>query len=256
MDDARLGSAIRVVRIREKRTQAEVAKAAGVRRYDVSRVERGSFDHLPIGALRAIAAVLGIWIGMVPNWRGAALDRVLNSAHTALQEAVIRFIEEIPGWVTRAEVSFSIAGERGVVDVLAWHARTRTLLIIELKTLVVDPADLVRTMGRRTRLAHQIALSQGWRPDHVASWVVFTDTRTNRRQVAHHRDLLKVLGGLDGRSVRAWLRSPIEPMSAMSFWHEPNAVVVQHVRRATGKPLQVAGSARESRRGAVSQRRP
>lgn len=32
------------------------------------------------------------------------------------------------------EVSFSIYGQRGVIDILAWHAATRSLLVIELKT--------------------------------------------------------------------------------------------------------------------------
>jgi transcriptional regulator with XRE-family HTH domain len=247
MDDAKLGAAIRAVRIRSKTTQAEVAKAAGVRRYDVSRAEQGKLNHLPVGALRAIAAAVGMWIDLAPNWRGANLDRLINGAHVALQEAVLRYLNGVDGWIALPEVSFSIDGERGVIDVLAWHAGTRTLLIIELKTLLVDPADLAKTMGRRRRLARAIAATQGWAPTQVATWVIFTDTRTNRRRVAGHRDLLQVLVGLDGHAVKSWLRSPSGPMSALSFWDEPAGIVRQHVssRRPRGaRPNPVAKAAR------------
>jgi transcriptional regulator with XRE-family HTH domain len=233
VDDAKLGAAIHAVRIRSKMTQAEVAKVAGVRRYDVSRAEQGKLNHLAVGALRAIAAAVGMWIDLAPNWRGANLERLINGAHAALQEAVLRFLNGIDGWVALPEVSFSIGRERGVIDVLAWHAATRTLLIIELKTLLVDPADLAMTMGRRQRLALEIASTQGWAPVHIATWVIFTDTRTNRRQVTEHRDLLQVLVGLDGRTVKSWLRAPTGPMAALSFWDEPMAMIRQ---RISGKP--------------------
>ena len=37
------------------------------------------------------------------------------------------------GWQTRSEVSYSVYGERGSIDVLAWHAPSRTLLVVEVK---------------------------------------------------------------------------------------------------------------------------
>ena len=45
------------------------------------------------------------------------------------------------------EVSFSIYGERGVIDILAWHPGRRALLIIELKTDIVDVNELVGRGG-------------------------------------------------------------------------------------------------------------
>lgn len=230
MDDARIGSAVRAVRIRAERTQADVAKAASVRRYDVSCVEQGKLGEMSLSEVRRVASALGMWIDLTPNWRGTNLEHLVNGAHTSLQEAVLSFFDGRAGWVARPEVTFSIFGERGAIDILAWHAATRTVLVIELKTLVVDPADLVKQTGRRLRLATEIAATQGWHARDVASWVIFTDTRTNRRQVAKHRTLLQGLADLDGRAVRSWLRAPSGPMSALSFWDEPMAVIRQHVR--------------------------
>ena len=230
MDDAQIGSAVRAVRIRSNLTQADVAKAAFVRRYEVSCLEQGKFNNMTVGMLRRILRAVGMWIDLKPNWKGVNLERLVHGAHTALQEAVLAYVNGLEGWVGRPEVSFAVHRERGVIDVLAWHEATRTLVIIEIKTLLVDPAELVAKMGQRSRLALQIAATQGWRPKQVATWVIFTDTRTNRRQVGEHRELLQGLAQMDGRQVRAWLRSPTGPMSALSFWDEPKAVIKQHVR--------------------------
>ena len=70
------------------------------------------------------------------------------------------------------EVSFSIWGERGVIDLLMWHPGRRALLIIELKTEIVDTGELLGTMDRRVRLARKIAEERGWDPLTVSSWIV------------------------------------------------------------------------------------
>lgn len=231
MDDAQVGSAVRAVRIRAERTQADVAKAASVRRYDVSCIEQGKLGGMSLSEVRRVASAIGMWIELKPNWRGTQLVHLVNGAHTALQEAVLSYLDGRAGWVARPEVTFSIFGERGAIDILAWHAATQTVLVIELKTLVVDPADLVRQMGRRSRLATEIAATQGWHARDAASWVIFTDTRTNRRHAAEHRALLQGFADLDGRTVESWLRAPSGPMSALSFWDQADAVIPQQVRR-------------------------
>ena len=57
------------------------------------------------------------------------------------------------GWLFAPEVSFSVYGERGVIDLLAFHPASGCLLVIELKTAIIDVNDLVGTMDRRCRLA-------------------------------------------------------------------------------------------------------
>ena len=43
-----------------------------------------------------------------------------------------------------------------------WHEPTRSLLVIELKTELVDLQETVGTLDRKVRLATQIAHEQGW----------------------------------------------------------------------------------------------
>ncbi len=51
-------------------------------------------------------------------------------------------------WLAQPEVSFAIYGERGVIDILAFHPRSRALLVIELKTGIVDVQALIGTVDR------------------------------------------------------------------------------------------------------------
>jgi Holliday junction resolvase-like predicted endonuclease len=76
-------------------------------------------------------------VDVTPRWRGGELDRLLNARHAQLSGNVLRWLER-SGWQVAPEVSFSIYGERGFIDLFAWHAPTRTLLVIEIKTEIVE----------------------------------------------------------------------------------------------------------------------
>jgi hypothetical protein len=52
-------------------------------------------------------------------------------------------------------VSFSIFGERGLIDILAFHQPTGMLLIIELKTeLMLDPCTVRRSAFSPSAFEH------------------------------------------------------------------------------------------------------
>lgn len=125
--------------------------------------------------------------------------------------------ERLVDWEIAPEVSFSIYGERGVIDVLAWHGPSRTLLVVELKTEIVDVNELMGKADQRRRLAGKIAADRGWHAAAVAVWVVVADSRTNRRRLAAHQTVLRAAFPVDGRSVQSWLRAPSRPLAALSF---------------------------------------
>lgn len=218
MDDVRIGNTLRVIRIRKRLRQSDVARRAGTSRETVSRLERGWFGRVPYDTFRSVATALGIRADVRLRWQGGDLDRVMNAAHAALHKALGRYLGGHTGWARRHEVSFSIYGERGVIDILAWHAGTRSLLIIELKTELVDPQDLVATMGRRIRLGARIVEQFGWAPLSVSAWVVVVDGSTNRRRCDQHAGLLRTTFPSDGRNMRRWLRAPSGTIYALSFW--------------------------------------
>jgi transcriptional regulator with XRE-family HTH domain len=238
VDLAGVGARFRAVRIKKGWRQQDVADQAHVSRTMVSRIERGRFGNLPLDDLLAVARALGVRV----DWKlisiDVDLDRLMNARHSGLHESVARDFLSFAGWTLVPEVSYSIFGERGIIDILAWHAGSRTLLVIELKTAIVDVNDLMGKMDQKQRLAAVIARKRGWNPLHVAAWVIVADGATNRRVVARHRTTLRAAFPTDGRSVRGWLRNPSDPVRVLSFWSNAHAVsgkrgfaTVRRVRR-------------------------
>ena len=163
----------------------------------------------------------------------------LSGRHAALHEVVARRFGELPGWRYEPEVSFAQFGERGVVDGLGWHVGTRSLLIEELKSQIVDPSELMGTVDRKRRLAADIVRERGWRPLTVSVWVAVADTRTNRRTLARHAAVLRAKFPADGHAIAAWLRNPVDRIDALSFLsvapqdgRSGGSVAVRLVRRA------------------------
>jgi transcriptional regulator with XRE-family HTH domain len=152
MDDQRLGATLRAVRIRRRLRQADVAALASVSPMAISRMERGHLDMTSVQVLRKVASQLEVRIFFNGSWRGGDLDRLVNAGHSAIHGAVAALFDRDTGWQLAPEVSFSIYGERGIVDLLAFHAESGTGLVIELKTEIVDVQELVGTLDRNDAL--------------------------------------------------------------------------------------------------------
>jgi transcriptional regulator with XRE-family HTH domain len=224
VDALRLGTVSRTLRIKRGWRQEDLAVRAGVTRSDVSRLERGLIGVLDVDVVVRTIAALGGRLGFTVFWHGGDLDRLLNARHSALHESVAHLLKSSPGWEIAPEVSFAIRGERGIIDILAWHASTKTLLVIELKTELVDLNELLGTIDRKRRLAPTIARDRGWSPLRVAVWVVVGDSKTNRRRAQAHASMLRSALGSDGRTVRTWLHRPITSLACLSFWSNAHGV--------------------------------
>lgn len=194
---------------------------AGVSHATVSLFERGHCDTLSMAAIRRIAGAIDMRVDMVGRWRGGDLDRLLNRKHSALAESVAASMHHA-GWVVEPEVSFSIYGERGIVDQLAWYASSAHLIVVELKTQLVDINELLGTLDRKRRLARQIAKSRGWDPAIVSVWLIVSDTCSNRRHARNHATLLRSRLEFDGRQLRKLLRQPTSAQSGLAFWADSN----------------------------------
>jgi hypothetical protein len=182
-------------------------------------MERGHLGSQSMGSIRTVCAALEIRVELMAHWRGGDLDRMLNRRHSGLHESVARRLRTtVPAWILAPEVSFAIYRERGVIDILAWHPGRRALLVIELKTDIVDVNELVGTLDRKRRLAAQVAKGRGWDPVSVSAWLIISEGRTNRRRVAAHEAMLR--GALPDSAVtlRRWLRDPVGSVGALTFW--------------------------------------
>lgn len=222
MTDLQLGRVFRAVRIHRRMRQADVARLARTSPSSVSRIERGQVGGMSFDVIRRVGGVLEIRLDLVPSWRGGDLERVVNARHSALHERLAERLGRAPGWVSAAEVSYSIWGERGVIDRLAFHPELRMLVVFELKADLGDPAGLVAQVDRYRRLAPEIARGRGWEAATVSCWAVIADTNTNRRRLASHAELLRGSFSADGRQLADWLRNPVERVDGLTFLSYPH----------------------------------
>ena len=217
MDDARIGSILRAIRHGKAWRQEDVGRRAGVGPDVIGRVEGGRIEGVTLATLRKVGAALGAQIVVSVRWRGAEVDRLLDEGHAALVAAVIDVLSAA-GWECHPEVSFSVYGERGSIDVLAWHAASRSLLVVEVKTELVSLEETVRKLDAKVRLAPKIVEGRfDWKPRSRSHLLVLPATSTQRRRVAGNATVLDLAVPQRGAAVRSWIRAPVGSIGGLLF---------------------------------------
>lgn len=217
MDVVQLGLAFRAVRRHLGLRQSDVARRAGISQQRVSDLERGHVGRMSIEDAERLYGVLGARLTLMVSWRGAHLDRLLDEDHAAICRSFAEALRQF-GWSVLAEATFSIYGERGSIDLLAWHPATRTLLVVEVKTELVSAEETLRRHDAKMRLASQIGRDRfGVAPASIGGLLVVADTMTNRRRVSRLNSLLDAAYPQRGADVRTWLRTPAGNLRGLVF---------------------------------------
>lgn len=215
-----------MLRKRQRVRQRDVAERAGVSRAKVSRLECGLIAGLQVGDVARCFEVLGARLELVAAWHGAGLDRVLDEGHARLTGQVARLLREL-GWLVEVEVTYSHYGDRGSIDLLAWHAAAQMLLVVEVKTELGSVEGLLRPLDVKSRLAPSIARDRfGWPAGGVAKVVVLPEERTVRRTVERQSAVMLTALPARSREVRQWLRAPGAPFSGLWFLSPDRSVSV------------------------------
>jgi transcriptional regulator with XRE-family HTH domain len=207
MDDRRLGMAVRARRHQRGWRLEDLAAAAGVGPGVCGLLERGYVIRLSVRTTRAILGAVDLPLLWDIGWQRQEIDRLLDADHARLAADVASLLAGA-GWLVRSEVSFNHYGDRGRIDLLAFHPQLRVLLVIEIKTAVIDAQDMLGRLDVKARVAGGVALSLGWtRAALVVPVLVILDGTTARR---HVRSLDPLLGRytLRGHAALSWLRSP------------------------------------------------
>jgi transcriptional regulator with XRE-family HTH domain len=201
-------------------TQRTLAANAGVSQSVIARVERGGAGAEKLATIDRIASALGATTFLDIRYRGGLVDRLVDRAHAQLVEHVSGVLRAA-GWIVELEFSFNVFGERGSVDVLAWHPATKALLIIECKSGLHDLQALLHALGRKLRLVPDVIRQQrGWDPVVVGRVVVVTATSANRRLVETHRSIFEVSFPARTVAVKRWIRRPVGPIAGLWFVEE------------------------------------
>ncbi len=194
-----------------------ISRRARLSQAVVSRVERGKAASVRLGKVLHLVEALEASVDLGLRWRGGDLPRALNAGHAAMHEAAARSFRRHPDWTAVPEATFAIYGERGAIDVLAFHPWSRSLLVVELKTQIVDVQGLIGAVDRYRRLGPRVAAARGWRPAAVSSLVLIRDTTTNRRAVSAHGAVLRAAFPLERRAMGQWLRNPSGAVNGLAF---------------------------------------
>ncbi len=197
--------------------QADVAGKAGVSQSVVSRIERGQIDGMTVGQLEQVAAVLEVRLFLEARWMRGELDRLVDGAHAGVVEHVVERLRSA-GWETEVEFGFNEYGERGSVDVLAWHPTERILLIVEVKSRLTDLQDTFASYARKVRLVPGIVRrDRGWDPAHVARLLVLPGTTANRTVVSRHAASFDSVLPERMPAIRSWILRPRGAIAGIWF---------------------------------------
>jgi transcriptional regulator with XRE-family HTH domain len=242
VDPVRVGHAVRALRLRRRWRQVDLADRLGISRSTISRLEAGRLDRLPVRVLDDVVRALDATLELRVRWNGEALDRLLDQAHAGLVEGFVARLH-VSGWITEVEVSYSIRGERGSIDVLAFHAASQVVLVAEVKSVVPDSQATLAGIDRKARLAPEIARERGWSCRGVSRLLVIGDSSTARRRVEALATTYRTTFPMSGRDVHSWLRRPGASISGLLFlpFAQPthgrtSTTGMQRVRRARASP--------------------
>jgi transcriptional regulator with XRE-family HTH domain len=160
LNDAELGGVVRALRHQRGWRQGDLAARAGVSASLIGLLERGSAGALSVRSVRRIGSALDIRLAWDAGYRGAELARLRDADHARLAEWLARQMEPF-GWTVVPEASFNHYGDRGRIDLLAFHPATHSLVAVEIKTVIAEIQDLLGTLNTKERIAPTIAQSLG-----------------------------------------------------------------------------------------------
>jgi DNA-binding XRE family transcriptional regulator len=151
-------------------TQQTLADAVGVSRPHIAAIESGRTNP-SLDLVARIADRLGIQLELVAHKPLVFASAQHDLVHARCSGYVDRRLRSA-GWEVRREVEVIHGRSHGWIDLLAFDPRTRTVLIIEVKTRIDDLGAIERQFGWYERSALGLARDLGWQPHRVVGWLL------------------------------------------------------------------------------------
>lgn len=201
-----LARGVRDGRVRLRLTQQQVADAVGVSRGYIAAIER-LHANPTLGIVDRISDALGLEAILIlrqPVVIGAAGQRDL--VHGRCSSYVERRLQAA-GWQTAREVELIQGRSHGWIDLLAFDALTATLLVIEIKSALVDLGLAERQLAWYDRSAGDAARRLGWHPRRIVSWLLVLSSDEVEAVLRHNSDVLRRAFPSRAPEMLAWLSS-------------------------------------------------
>ena len=204
-----IGTRLRAARLQRGWPQTRLARESGIPQTEISALERAAYGNLSLESVARLCSALDA--ELVLEIRPArVVGRVDQSdpGHAACVSAARRLLERA-GWMTATEVEIVTGRAHGFIDLLAYHAATGRLLVIEVKTEIRDIGALERQVGWYVREAPGAARRMGWRPRTIAGLVVCLATAAVDSVLIANRTYIEAAFPIRGRAVRAAIATDV-----------------------------------------------
>lgn len=208
MEKRTIARMLRALRRQRRWTQRRLAATLGISQQWMSDLELGGLAGCSVDLLERWSSSLNATLVM--DLRVTGPRPLTDRRHAALQNWLAETLRR-GGWVVEVEPSFNHYGDRGRIDILAFHPVRGLLLVVEIKTELRDVQDLIGRLDVKQRMARRLAVDRGWDVAAVVPAILLREDRTSRRRVAEHPGLFARFR-LRARAARAWLQAPRGPM--------------------------------------------
>jgi transcriptional regulator with XRE-family HTH domain len=227
----RFGASVQAVRVALGLSQRSLATRIGRSQVYVSLVERGRVAGLSITDAESICRALGATLVLgIDAPVLIAGPRQRDAAHARCVAYVTRRLTR-DGWIVRREVQIGSPTRPGWIDLLAFHPESRVLMVIEVKTELIDLGGLERQLGWYSREARRAGKALGWDPVALVTAALVLATSVNDERIRENaagiqqafprrwRELMRTVRG--GDVGRGWGIALIDPQSRVRDWCRP-----------------------------------
>ncbi len=204
-----IATGLRAARLQRGWPQTRLARESGVPQTEISALERAAYGNLSLESVARLCTALDaeLVLEIRPARVVGRVDQ-RDPGHAACVSAARRMLERA-GWTTATEVEIVTGRAHGFIDLLAYHAATDRLLVIEVKTEIRDIGALERQVGWYVREAPGAARRIGWRPRTIAGLVVCLASAAVDSMLIANRAYLEASFPIRGRVVRAVIATDV-----------------------------------------------
>ena len=155
----------------------------------IARIEAGTVN-VSIDVAAGVCDALGVQLDLAFRTPFIVDRRPQRDAAHARCSSYVQRRLEAAGWLVAREVEIVHGRSHGWIDLLAFDPRSRTLLIVEIKTELDDLGRIERTVAWYEREAWSSGRRLGWRSIRAATWLLVLATEVNDERLRANRDLL------------------------------------------------------------------
>ena len=190
-------------------TQAELGARSGVSQSQVSRFEARRIEVVSLSTVARFLDGMGVRASLtLDHPLVAGSDRQRDPAHARCLAYAAGRIARM-GWEVRREVEVHHGRSHGWIDVFAFHPATRSAVVAEIKTEILDIGAVQRTLSWYTRMAWDAGRSFGWPIRRVGAALLVLATKANEARLAENAQLTIQAFPVRAARLSNWLTAPV-----------------------------------------------